>query len=241
MRIRQIAPVLLLIVAPAASGCEQMKQLDARRDAKKRREILAKQPAKPVVLDSIPIITQPATTPASIGPQVTPPQQPVSLNVESPIKPTVVAPTELATLSAQLVIPVKGVVRPQLRNTFTEPRGLRVHEALDILAPRGTEVVSAADGRLLKLFNSKAGGLMVYATDPSERFILLYGHLDKYADGLTNGMTLKRGQLIGYVGTTGNAPPNTPHLHFGILRGDPAVSWSKGAAVNPYLLLNPQQ
>jgi murein DD-endopeptidase MepM/ murein hydrolase activator NlpD len=239
MRIRQIAPLLLLIVAPAASGCEKMKQLDARRDAKKRAEILAQQPPKPIVVDSIPIITQPSTKPASIGPQITPPQ-PVVLNVESPVKPTVVAPNELATLSAQLIIPVKGVLRPQLRNTYAEPRGTRVHEAIDILAPRGTEIVSAADGRLLKLFNSKAGGLMIYATDPSERFILLYGHLDKYAAGLTNGMTLKRGQLIGYVGTTGNAPPNTPHLHFGILRGDPAVSWSKGDAVNPYPLLNPK-
>lgn len=240
MRIRQIAPLLLLIAAPAASGCEQMKRLDARRDAKKRQEVLARQPKTPVVVDSIPIITQPATTPASIGPQVTPPARPVTPNVESPIKPTVVAPNELAALGAQLIIPVKGVLRPQLRDTYAEPRGTRVHEAIDILAPRGTEIVSATDGRLLKLFNSKAGGLMVYATDPSERFILLYGHLDKYAAGLTNGMTLKRGQLIGYVGTTGNAPPNTPHLHFGILRGDPAVSWSRGDAVNPYLLLNPK-
>jgi murein DD-endopeptidase MepM/ murein hydrolase activator NlpD len=78
---------------------------------------------------------------------------------------------------------------------------------------------------------------MVYATDASERFILLYGHLDRYADGLRNGMPLARGQVIGYVGTTGNAPPGTPHLHFGILRGHPDVSWWTGVPVNPYPLL----
>jgi peptidoglycan LD-endopeptidase LytH len=145
-------------------------------------------------------------------------------------------PVDLSSLSAQLDVPVQGVTRAQLRDTYTEPRAGHVHEALDIPAARGTPVLSAASGRLLKLFDSKAGGLMVYATDTSERFILLYGHLDSYADGMTNGMQLHRGQVIGYVGTTGNAPPDTPHLHFGILRGDPGVSWSRGAAVNPYPL-----
>ena len=142
-------------------------------------------------------------------------------------------------LTAELIIPVQGVVFADLVDTYTEARGTRVHEAIDILAPRGTPVLSAVDGTLLKLFNSKAGGLMVYATDLTERYILLYGHLDGYAEGLTNGMQLKRGQVIGYVGTTGNAPPGTPHLHFGILRGQPRVSWSAGEAVNPYPLFVP--
>lgn len=146
---------------------------------------------------------------------------------------------ELAELSAALDVPVQGVMRMQLRDTYTEPRGGRVHEALDILAARGTPVLSATDGRLLKLFNSKPGGLMVYATDSSERFILLYGHLDRYADGMIDGMRLVRGQVIGYVGTTGNAPIATPHLHFGILRGHPKVSWYKGVPVNPHPLLVP--
>jgi murein DD-endopeptidase MepM/ murein hydrolase activator NlpD len=148
-------------------------------------------------------------------------------------------PQELSQLSATLEVPVQGVTRAQLRDTYAEPRGGRVHEALDILAPRGTPVLSATGGRLLKLFNSKAGGLMVYATDASEHFLLLYGHLDSYADGLSEGMRLERGQVIGYVGTTGNAPVGTPHLHFGILRGQPNVSWSRGMPVNPYPLLVP--
>ena len=149
----------------------------------------------------------------------------------------VVTPAELSALSAQLEVPVQGVTRAELRDTYAEARGDRVHEALDILAARGTPVLSATNGRVLKLFNSKAGGLMVYATDASERFILLYGHLDGYAPGLRDGMRLERGQVIGYVGTSGNAPPATPHLHFGILRGQPNVSWSRGVPINPYPLL----
>jgi|GEM_PF-1731922 len=144
---------------------------------------------------------------------------------------------ELTELSAALGIPVQGVVRSDLRDSYTESRGDRSHEAIDILVARGTPVLSAADGRVLRLFDSKPGGLMVYATDASERFILLYGHLDGYAPGIIDGMTIRRGQVIGYVGTTGNAPKDTPHLHFGILRGRPDVSWSQGVAVNPFPLL----
>ena len=127
--------------------------------------------------------------------------------------------SDLDVLRRELVIPVSGVVASQLYDTFGELRGgTRQHEALDILAARGTPVLSAASGRVLKLFDSKAGGLMVYAADSSERFILMYGHLDAYAPGLAEGQTLRRGQQIGTVGTTGNAPPGTPHLHFAIAR-----------------------
>ncbi|MGH7446833.1 MAG: M23 family metallopeptidase [Longimicrobiales bacterium] len=150
---------------------------------------------------------------------------------------------DLAVLAAGLVVPVPGVARSELRDSYTEARGgggERAHEAIDIMAARGTPVLAATDGRLLKLFNSRPGGLMIYTTDVSERFILFYGHLDGYAEGLTDGMRLRRGQVIGYVGTTGNAPPGAPHLHFGILRGNPAVSWSAGTPVNPYLLLAPK-
>lgn len=148
-------------------------------------------------------------------------------------------PSELAELSAKLDVPVQGITRAQLRDTYAESRGGRVHEALDIPAARGTPVIAATDGKVLKLFNSKAGGLMVYTSDASARFVLLYGHLDRYANGLSEGMPLKRGQVIGYVGTTGNAPIGTPHLHFAVLRGRPNVSWWSGTPVNPYPLLVP--
>jgi hypothetical protein len=162
----------------------------------------------------------------------------VSVSTKSATSATPATSTELAELRAELIIPVRGVTPSQLRDTYSESRSTgRLHEAIDILAPRGTPVVSASDGRLLKLFTSKAGGFMVYASDLSDRFILLYAHLDRYADGLREGMQLARGQVIGYVGTTGNAPANTPHLHFGILRGRPSVAWWKGTAINPYPVL----
>ncbi len=159
---------------------------------------------------------------------------PIALPPEVPATST---DSELDALRPLLIVPVEGMTKAQLRDTYAESRGTRVHEALDIPAPRGTAVLSASDGKLMRLFDSKTGGLMVYAADPTDRFILLYGHLDRYAANLTNGMALKQGQVIGYVGTTGNAPPGTPHLHFGVLRGKPSVSWSRGVAVNPFELL----
>jgi murein DD-endopeptidase MepM/ murein hydrolase activator NlpD len=105
------------------------------------------------------------------------------------------------------------------------------------MAPRLTPIYSAARGRLLKLFTSVAGGLMVYAADSSERFILLYAHLDHYASGIHDGMPLERGQMIGYVGSTGNASASAPHLHFGILRSADVKRWSKGTAIDPLPVL----
>jgi murein DD-endopeptidase MepM/ murein hydrolase activator NlpD len=179
------------------------------------------------------VIPPVATTPA--GPAIVPPPPPPGIaTTGSPA-----TASELAALRRLLIVPVEGVTKAQLRDTYTESRGTRAHEALDIRAPRGTAVLSAADGTLMRLFDSKTGGLMVYAADPTDRFVLLYGHLDRYAANLRDGMPLKQGQVIGYVGTTGNAPISTPHLHFGILRGKPSASWSRGMAVNPYPLLVP--
>ena len=152
----------------------------------------------------------------------------------------VAVPTPLLAKGA-LLIPVQGIEPSALRNTYDEQRGggSRTHEALDIPAQRGTPVLSATGGRVLKLFDSKAGGKMVYAADSSERFILMYAHLDSYAAGLADGQPLRRGQVLGTVGTTGNAPPNVPHLHFAIARSNNVKEWWKGAPVNPYPLLAP--
>jgi murein DD-endopeptidase MepM/ murein hydrolase activator NlpD len=146
--------------------------------------------------------------------------------------------SNLMVLQRELAIPLAGLTKAQLHDTYDEMRGgTRKHEALDILAPRGTPVLSAAPGRVLKLFNSKAGGLMVYAADSSERFILMYGHLDAYQPGLAEGQPLRRGQPLGVVGTTGNASPTVPHLHFAIASSSDVSQWWKGAPVNPYPLL----
>lgn len=148
---------------------------------------------------------------------------------------------DLATLRREMMVPLPGVAASTLYDSYDEVRGgTRKHEALDIPAPRGTPVLSAATGRVLKLFDSKPGGLMVYATDSTEHFILMYGHLDAYQPGLTDGQPLRRGQQIGIVGTTGNAAPAVPHLHFAIARSSNVKEWWKGAPVNPYpLLRNP--
>lgn len=158
------------------------------------------------------------------------------------VKPsgTETATTEdLALLAREIAMPLDGVDPATLRSNFDERRGggTRQHQALDIMAARRTPVRSAAAGRVLKLFTSAAGGLMVYAADSSERFVLMYAHLDGYAPGLHDGVALVRGQLIGYVGSTGNASPNAPHLHFAIARSADVKRWSKGTPIDPLPVL----
>jgi uncharacterized membrane protein len=150
-----------------------------------------------------------------------------------------VTPGDLALLSSEIAMPLDGVNPAALHSNFDERRGggLRAHEALDIMAARRTPIRSAAAGRVLKLFTSAAGGLMVYAADSSERFILMYAHLDGYAPGLRDGTALARGQVIGYVGSTGNASPNAPHLHFAIARSADVKRWSKGKPIDPLPVL----
>jgi murein DD-endopeptidase MepM/ murein hydrolase activator NlpD len=144
---------------------------------------------------------------------------------------------ELRALAATLTVPVAGVKVEDLLDTYNDMRGTRKHEAIDIPAPRGTPVLSATDGRILRRYSSERGGLMLYAADSSERFILMYAHLDGYADGVGDGTPVKRGQVIGYVGTTGNAPPNLPHLHFAIARSTNVSRWWEGTPVDPLPLL----
>jgi murein DD-endopeptidase MepM/ murein hydrolase activator NlpD len=131
------------------------------------------------------------------------------------------------------VVPVAGVEAASLRATFNELRALRRHEALDIPAPHGTPVYAADDGIVAKLFHSVPGGLTVYQFDPSGRLAYYYAHLDRYADGLREGAVLKRCSVIGYVGSSGNASPAAPHLHFAVFRLGPEKRWWQGVAVDP--------
>ena len=150
------------------------------------------------------------------------------------------APTrdDLDLLADELTMPLSGIDPMKLRSNFNDVRsGMRRHEALDIMAPRRTPILSAATGRVLKLFTSSAGGLMVYAADSIERFILMYAHLDTYASGLRDGAPLTRGDVIGYVGFTGNASPSAPHLHFAIARTADVGDWWKGTAIDPLPVL----
>ena len=137
-----------------------------------------------------------------------------------------------------LRIPVEGIEHDELHDTFTDARGIgRRHDAIDIMAPRGTEVRAADDGTIAKLFTSKAGGLTIYQFDPTETFSYYYAHLDHYASGLREHQAVTRSQLLGYVGSTGNASANAPHLHFEISRLGPDKKWWEGEAINPYPLL----
>jgi len=138
-----------------------------------------------------------------------------------------------------LLLPVQGIRPDQLSDTFHDARGggSRVHEALDIMASRGTPVLATEDGRIVKLFTSKQGGLTIYQFDPTETYAYYYAHLDRYADGLVEGQTVRRGQLLGYVGSTGNAAPEGPHLHFAIFRLTPEKHWWQGAPIDPFPLL----
>ncbi|MBB3834457.1 MULTISPECIES: M23 family metallopeptidase [Xanthomonas] len=143
---------------------------------------------------------------------------------------------------AGLLIPVQGIGREQLQDTFTDARSEgRVHDAIDILAPTGTPVLAVADGTVEKLFNSERGGLTVYQFAPGGTYCYYYAHLERYADGLAETQSIKRGQVIGYVGSTGNANPAAPHLHFEIHRLGPEKQWWKGDVLNPYPILHGDQ
>jgi murein DD-endopeptidase MepM/ murein hydrolase activator NlpD len=138
----------------------------------------------------------------------------------------------------RLDVPVEGIKRDQLSDTFRDSRnGSRMHEAIDIMAPRNTPVRAVEDGTIARLFNSKAGGITVYQFDPSERFCYYYAHLERYADGLREGDRVRKGQVVGYVGTSGNAPKDTPHLHFAVFRLTAEKHWWEGTPIDPYDIL----
>jgi peptidoglycan LD-endopeptidase LytH len=138
-----------------------------------------------------------------------------------------------------LLVPVPDVEAESLVSHFDQKRGSGLHEALDILAPRGTAVRAADDGRIARLFTSVRGGLTVYQFDAGETYCYYYAHLDGYRPGLAEGDVVHKGDIIGYVGTTGNAPRDTPHLHFAIFKLGPDRRWWEGTPLDPYLVLRP--
>jgi murein DD-endopeptidase MepM/ murein hydrolase activator NlpD len=148
-------------------------------------------------------------------------------------------PDDVQYLRARrLIIPVAGVEPDQLHDDFHAARsGGRRHNAIDILAPYGTPVIAADDGYVLRLSRNRAGGIVIYATDPEERVVYYYAHLAGYHDGMSAGKAIHKGDTLGYVGTSGNAPENTPHLHFQIMRMRGGGRYWNGEPFNPYPLL----
>ena len=148
--------------------------------------------------------------------------------------------TDISLLrSRALTLPVQGVVAAQLSDTYTQARAAGApHEALDIMAARGTPVLAVEDGKVARLFPSKPGGITIYQFDPASNYAYYYAHLDRYAEGLAEGASLRKGQVIGYVGSTGNASPDAPHLHFAIFKLGTERQWWRGTPLNPYLVWN---
>jgi len=151
--------------------------------------------------------------------------------------PVVVA-EQVVVGPAGLALPVIGIKADQLVDTYDAARGAgRRHDAIDIMAPEGAPVISASDGTVEKLFDSVRGGMTIYVRSPDQHWIYYYAHLSAYAPGLHEGQQVKRGQVIGRVGHTGDASAAGPHLHFAINEMAPGERWWNGRAINPYPLL----
>jgi murein DD-endopeptidase MepM/ murein hydrolase activator NlpD len=204
-------PPPVKMIRAAAPGAEQMHESSS-----------ADMAAAPVDLGPATAVSPPESTPvapvAAEGAVLSPPPPPLP-------------PMRALALS----IPVQGVVASQLLDTYDDARsGERVHEAIDIMAPDGTPVLAVEDGTIAKLFDSKQGGLTIYQFDATGQLAYYYAHLERYAPGIAEKQAVRRGDVIGYVGHTGNANPAGPHLHFAIFRLGPDKRWWKGTPVNPY-------
>ncbi len=161
----------------------------------------------------------------------------VRFSQPAPTPPPVQTPAAPSAVSPALGMPLAGVDPHTLQSSFAQRRSGHAHEALDIMAPRGTEVLAVAQGNVVKLFTSKPGGLTVYQFDDSRPWCYYYAHLDHYANGLKEGMHLRKGDVLGYVGSTGDASPDAPHLHFAVFELGPEKHWWQGTAVDPLPLL----
>jgi murein DD-endopeptidase MepM/ murein hydrolase activator NlpD len=137
-----------------------------------------------------------------------------------------------------LVIPVAGADMSKVDDTFLDGRDdHRVHRAIDILAPRNTPILSADDGKILRMSTNALGGISMYTVDPLNRIVYYYAHMDHYNNAMSPGRTIVRGDTLGFVGTTGNAPKDTPHLHFQIMHWPADGKYWNGEPINPFDLL----
>ncbi|HEX4494211.1 MAG TPA: M23 family metallopeptidase [Thermoanaerobaculia bacterium] len=179
--------------------------------------------------------------PSPLSPAPPPPQEagsPPPPQAGSTPPPPMLARPPADLLQRDLLVPVQGMARTKLVDTFDDARGQgRVHDAIDIMADRNTPVLAIESGRVVKLFTSNLGGLTIYQFDPTETYCYYYAHLDHYAPGLKEGDPVTRGQVIAYVGSTGDASPDAPHLHFEISRLHADKKWWQGDPINPYPIL----
>lgn len=221
-----ITAVLVMNMLPAP-GATAMAQAKARSTLPAQPASVA--PARASL--PAPVTTRESSTPES--------DRTAAVALTSSSSFATVADTDLAYLQQKnLLLPVAGFNAHALRDSFNDSRSEgRVHQALDIMAPEGTPVLATTDGKL-KLHSSARGGIMIYETDAAAPYVYYYGHLQRYADGIYDGKSVGRGEVIAYVGDTGNAGPGNFHLHFGISRVDAPGKWSGGQPINPYPLLS---
>ena len=180
-------------------------------------------------------VSRPAPVPAAVDAPAVAPVEPAPAMAAQPIPQM---PAEDS--GAPLLLPVAGIALEDVHDTFDDARGdERRHEALDIMAAAGTPVLAVADGTIEKLFTSDRGGLTIYQFEPTGTWSYYYAHLQSYAPGLAEGMAVRRGDVLGTVGSTGNADPAAPHLHFAVFRLTPEKQWWTGEPVNPWPLLQP--
>lgn len=187
-----------------------------------------------------------ASVPESEAPQprMAPPPvntlAPTSIEPITPVAPTTVAGPEVEVLKAKnLMVPVEGKSASDLRDTFGAARSEgRAHQAIDIMAGAGTPVLAVTDGAVMKLWQSAKGGITLYQADPTGQFVYYYAHLQRYADGIMEGKSVRRGEVIGYVGDTGNAGAGNYHLHFAIYKPTAPGKWSGGIPINPYTVFS---
>jgi murein DD-endopeptidase MepM/ murein hydrolase activator NlpD len=178
--------------------------------------------------------------PVPAGAPSQPAAQPVLAGTASSAATANKSPAGLADLdylyARHIVLPVAGADMSKVEDTFNDPRdgGDRVHRALDILAPRGTPIISADDGKILRMTTSTLGGITMYTVDPEARLVYYYAHMDHYNDAMSPGRTIVKGDTLGYVGTTGNAPKDTPHLHFQVMRWPTDGKYWNGDPIDPY-------
>ncbi len=188
-------------------------------------------------------VRAPASAPTGIP--APPPLKTAPPSVEPPPlvsnpAPSASAKGDVPAALTNLAMPVEGVAPRDLHDNFADERGGHRHEALDIMAPRGTPVHAVAEGNVAKLFFSKAGGITVYQFDDTQAWCFYYAHLDRYAKGLSEGALLRKGDVLGYVGSTGDARAEAPHLHFAIFQLGPEKHWWQGTAIDPYPFLAPR-
>ena len=203
-------------------------------------------PPHPVAEGIARVVASPAASGSSRPPAAAaarPADRPMSTTGE-PTMSAAVAPEGMVLEELQrraLRVPIDGADVERMKGSFEEHRsgaGGHEHDAVDILAPRDTPIHAVEDGTIAKLFFSKAGGVTIYQFDPTRQFCYYYAHLERYASGVRDGQRVARGDVIGYVGTSGNAPPGTPHLHFGVYQLTPEHRWWQGRAINPYLVFH---